>query len=420
MAVAACLAALAIAGCQRKGIEELVSSQLFSLSMGKLEDQVDLFQFENAMVERANSVFMRDGWFYVANGSANKIMVFSSYGDLIFLLYNPQNNPAPTTLGPVDPHAAETAPAGGGGAGGSPSTGNPETVSTRGFVAYPFVDIGRIAVASDKTLYVEDAVTEAKAVKDVDRGVTRSRVILRFDRKGRAMGALGQEGIGGSPFPFVSALSVTASDQLVVVCRLPSSWEVFWFSREGAPLYQVEIANGNLPIKPQRGITPVLVDIVPDLQNPLLYLIVDSYKAGGDSVAPGSASSDAVSARAYRLDLRTQQYGSGFVEFPQNPPHRTKSGLKTIEIPSPPSDFLGVSTGGYFYLLAYTDTNLYTLQIVDPTGRVRAQRRLVIEDSELAFRDIHLSSTGIIYGLLADKSRAHISWWRSDLLLKGD
>ena len=398
---AACCAAVVLAGCQRKGIEELVSSELFSLSMGKMEDQIDLFQFENAMVERTNSVTMRDGWFYIANGSAGKIMVFSSYGDLIFLLYNPQTNPAPSTLGPAD-------------------AGVQQGVSTRGFVAYPFVDIGHIAVASDRTLYVEDAVPEAKAVKDMERGVTRSRAILRFDRKGRQLGSLGEEGIGGSPFPFVSALYVTASDQLVVVCRLPGSWEVFWFSRDGAPLYQVEISNGNLPARPQRGVTQALVSVLPDLQSPLLYLIISSYKDAGDARSATPASNDAVSTRAYKLDLRTQAYSPGAVEFPTNPPHRTKSGLKTVEIPSPPSDVLGVSSGGYFYLLAYTDTNLYTLQIVDPSGRVRAQRRVVIEDSELAFRDIHLSSTGIIYGLLADKSKAHVSWWRSDLLLKGE
>jgi hypothetical protein len=369
--------------------------------MGKMEDQIDLFQFENAMVERANSVTMRDGWFYIANGSAGKIMVFSSYGDLIFLLYNAQTNPAPTTLGPAETNA-------------------PQEVTTRGFVAYPFADIGHIAVASDRTLYVEDEVPEAKAVKDLDRGVTRSRAILRFDRKGRQLGSLGEEGIGGAPFPYVSALYVTASDQLVVVCRLPGSWEVFWYSRDGAPLYQVEISNGSLPAKAQRGVSQVLVNVLPDLQSPLLYLVISSYKDAGDARNVTPASNDAVSTRAFKLDLRTQQYGSTSVEFPTNPPHRTKSGLKTIEIPSPPSDVLGVSTGGFFYLLAYTDTNLYTLQIVDPSGRVRAQRRVVIEDSELAFRDIHLSSTGIIYGLLADKSKAHVSWWRSDLLLKGE
>jgi hypothetical protein len=410
------LAIIFAAGCQRKGIEELVSSQLFSLSMGKMEDQIDLFQFENAMVERANGVAMRDGWFYVANGSAGKIMVFSSYGDLIFLLYNPQTNPAPTTLGTGDAAAADNGTAAG---AGSPA-GSRDLVTTRGSLAYPFLDIGHIAVASDRTLYVEDSVPDAKAVRDTERGVTRSRAILRFDRKGRQLGSLGEEGIGGSPFPFVSALHVTSNDQLVVICRLPGSWEVFWYSREGAPLYQVEISGSSLPAKPERGTTQVLVSVLPDLQAPLLYLVVSSYKDAGDARAVPAASNDSVTTRAYKLDLRTQQYNPVPVEFPTNPPHRAKAGLKTVEIPSPPSDLLGVSTGGYFYLLAYTDTNLYTLQIVDPSGRVRAQRRVVIEDSELTFRDIHLSSTGIIYGLLADRTRAHVSWWRSDLLLKGD
>jgi hypothetical protein len=396
---AAGLSVILLAGCQRKGIEELVSSELFSLTFGKLEDQVDLFQFEGAKVVRKNTVYMRDGWFYVANGNAGKIMVFSSYGDLIFLLYNPQTNPVPTVLCPVDQ-----------------SGGN--EVSTRGSVAYPFSDIGEIAVASDKTLYVEDAIAEAKEVKDAEKGVVLSRVILRFDRKGKSLGYLGQEGIGGTPFPYVSALHVAAGDQLVVVCRLPQTWEVFWYSREGVLLHQVELDNNNLPIQPAKGLTPVLVNILPDLQNPLLYLVIYSYKVSTDPGAAETPTQDSVVGRAYRLDLRTGSYDSTFVEFPANLPRKEKSGLKTTEIPSPPSELVGVSTSGFFYLLAYTDTNLYTLSILDPAGKLRAQRHMVIEDSELIYRDTHLSSTGIVYGLLADRTRAHISWWRSDMLLK--
>src|SRR5208283_2972277 len=134
------------------------------------------------------------------------------------------------------------------------------------------------------------------------------RVILRFDRKGRQLGSLGEEGIGGSPFPFVSALTVTSNDQLVVVCRLPGSWEVFWYSREGTPLYQVEISNSNLPAKPERGTTAVLVSVLPDLQAPLLYLIMSSYKDAGDARTTASGAMDAVTTRAYKLDLRRQQY----------------------------------------------------------------------------------------------------------------
>jgi hypothetical protein len=392
---------LFLGGCQRKGIEEMLSTELFSLSLGKMEDQVDLFQFEGSTIERTNSVYMRDGWFYIANGNAGKIMVFSSYGDLIFLLYNPQKNPPPTILPPLDPAAAQE-------------------VSTRGAVAYPFSDIGEIAVASDKTLYVEDAVAEAKTVKDADTGVILSRVIQRFDRRGKPLGYIGQEGIGGTPFPFISALHVTEKDQLVVVCRQPQSWQVFWYTREGVPLYQVEIDNAHLPVKVQKGVTSVLVNIMPDLQGALLYLLVYSYNTPSDPAAAQGAAQDSVGARVYRLGLRTGRYEPGFVEFPQNPPRREKSGLKTTEIPSPPSDLLGVSASGYFTLMAYTDSNLYTLMVLDPAGKVKARRHMVIEDSELTFRDLRLSREGIIYGLLADQSRAHVSWWRADLLLKGD
>jgi hypothetical protein len=400
LAVAGILVLL-LSSCQKKGMEELVSSELFSLTLGKLEDQVDLFQFEGAKIGRKNTVSMRDGWFYVANGNAGKIMVFSSYGDLIFLLYNPQTNPVPTVLGPIDQSARTE-------------------VSTRGSVAYPFSDIGEIAVASDKTLYVEDAIAEAKEVKDARRGVVLSRVILRFDRKGRPLGYIGQEGIGGTPFPYVSALHVAAADQLVVVCRLPEAWEVFWYSREGVLLHQVEIDENNLPVQPTKGVTPVLVNIVPDQQSPLLYMIVYSYRVSTDPSATETPGQDTVVGRAYKLDLRTGQYDPSFVEFPQNLPRKEKTGLRTTEIPSPPSELLGVSSSGYFYLLAYTDTNLYTLQILDPAGKLRARRRMVIEDSELIYRDTHLSSTGIFYGLLADRTRAHVSWWRSDMLLKGE
>jgi hypothetical protein len=395
---------LALAGCQRKGIVELVSSELFSLSLGKMEDQIDLFQFDIAMVTRRNTIYMRDGWFYVANGSAGKVMVFSSYGDLLFLLYDPRLNPAPTSLGPA------VAPGGAGGAG--------DEASTRGAVAYPFEDIGEIAVSSDRTLYVEDAVAGTKVVKDAERRVFLSRVILRFDRKGKSLGYLGQEGVGGTPFPFVSALYVTARDQLVVVCRLPKSWETFWYSREGALQYQVEIATDGLPVKPENGVTPMLVKIVPDMESPIAYLVIYFYRDSSDSTA--AASGDSVICRAYKLDLRTERYDELPIEFPQNPPRKERVGLKTTVIPSPPSDLLGVTNGGYFSLLAYTDSNLYTLQVLDAAGRIQAQRRMVIEDTELAFRDLRLSATGILYGLLADQTGAHVSWWRSDMLLKGE
>ncbi len=85
-----------LVGCARTGIEHLVGEELFSLSLGRLEDQIDLFQPEGMTMDRTNRIAMRDGLFYVANGNAGKIMIFTSYGDLIFLLYNPKTNPRPS------------------------------------------------------------------------------------------------------------------------------------------------------------------------------------------------------------------------------------------------------------------------------------------------------------------------------------
>jgi hypothetical protein len=408
LAIPLVVAVLSFVGCQKREIEELMGTELFTLSLGKLDNQIDMFASANANVEKKTSIYMRDGWFYIANGNSGKVMVFSSYGDLISLLYNPQTNPRPVFMNQPVPAAAQNA--------GSSA----DEVSTRSAVSYPFIDIGEIAVASDKTLYVEDSVPEARVVKDAAHGVLLTRVVLKFDRRGRPEGYLGQEGIGGTPFPYIMALHVTAKDQLVVVTRLPQSWKVFWYSREGMLLYQVEIDSAHLPVAAQKGVTPSLVNIIPDMQNPFLYLMVYLYREPSDDASRGGSSSDnSVSSRVYRLNLRDRTYDS-YVELPQNPPRKETSGLKTLEVPAPPSDLIGVSANGYYYLLGFADSNLYTLQILDQTGKVRARRYMVVEDSELTFRDLRLSPTGLVYGLLVDQTKAHVTWWRSDLLLKGD
>jgi hypothetical protein len=386
-----------VTGCQKRGLQELVRDELFSLGLGKLEDQIDLFQLHGVPMERKNRVYMRDGLFTIANGNSGKIMVFSSYGDLIFLLYNPATNPAPSMLAP---------PAGG------------DEVSTRASVAYPFRNIGEIAVSSEKTYYVEDDAPEGKGVKDEKSGLFLGRVILRFDRRGTPMGYIGQEGVGGTPFPYVMSLTVTARDQLVVVCRLAASWQVFWYSRDGNLLYQVEVDGAHLP-QPPKGTIPSLTGILPDMQNPLLYLVIYYFKESIDETTRTQSGMESVASRAYRLNLKTRAYES-FVEFPQNPKRKEKVGFKTTEIGAPPSEVLGVSGNGSFYLLGFLDPNQYSLAILDPAGRVRERRYMVIEDSELTYRDLHLSPTGMIYGLLCDQTKAHVSWWRSDLLLKGD
>lgn len=212
---------------------------------------------------------------------------------------------------------------------------------------------------------------------------------------------------------------MTARDALVVVCRTPDAWQVFWYSRDGGLMFRTEIDGDHLPPPQEKGIIQSLVTVTPDMQEPVLHLLIHSYRQTVDESTRTQSSVEVVSSRVWKLDLRTQSYGS-FIELPRSAPRREKVGLKTTEIPSPPGDLLGVSAGGSYFVLVFADSNLYRLQILDPAGRLRAQRYMVIEDSELTYRDLRLAPTGIIYGLLADQTRVHVSWWRSDLLLKRD
>jgi len=388
---AAAIAATLLAGCARRAAPELVAEPLFELALGRLEDQIDLFQAEGAPMRGRTRIAMRDGLFYVANGGAHKIMVFSSYGDLLFLLYDPQANPTP---------ALASAPT------------EPGTVSTRAAVEYPLRDLGEIAVSSEKTIYVEDAAPAARVVRDAVAG-NLARIVLRFDRRGAPLAPLGQEGPNGTPFPYIAALHVTDGDQLVVVCRLAKAWQVFWFSREGVLLHQVEIDEAHLPPVEESGLTASLVNIVPDQHDPVLYLQLYYYPGAAEKAATG------VTARVHPLDLRTRQYG-GAIELPTNPGRKEKAGFTAQEIARPPYEMLGAGSNGNLYLLGYTDSNLYNLVILDRDGRARGRAYVVVEDSELTYRDTHLSSSGILYGLLCGQAKADVAWWRSDRLLKGD
>jgi hypothetical protein len=383
--------------CQRPGLQELRREPLFSLSFGKMDDQIDLFQPDGEPVTHKNRIFMSDGLFYVANGNSDKIMVFSSYGDLIFLLYNPRTNPPPSL------------PA---------ATVGDDSASTRSSMSFLFQDIGEIAVSNDKTMYVEDDVLGGKGIKDEKTGAFLQRVILRFDRRGRPDGYIGREGVGGTPFPFIQGLFVTGRDQLVVVTILPNNArEAFWYSKEGALLHDVVMDPARLPA--EKDSIASLVDVVPDMQSLNLYLTVYYYRQTVDSKTNTQSSIENFASRIYRLSAETGEYGSS-IELPANPKRKEKVGFKTIEIASPPSQLIGVSDGGFYYLLSLTDTNLYTLTILDASGRVRERRYMVIEDSELTYRDLRLAGNGMIYGLLCDRTKAYVSRWRSDLLLKGE
>jgi hypothetical protein len=388
---------LAWTACRPKGIEELARQELFTLSIGKMDNQIDLFQIEGTRYGAKTRVTMRDGLFYTANGNSQKIMGLSSYGDLIFLLYNPDTNPPPVSFS----HSSEG-----------------DVAATKLAVAYPFRRLGELAVDSSKRLYVEDEVAEERRVRDGELKVLLDRVVLRFDRQGQLLDFIGQEGVGGTPFPYIDSLWVTERDELVVICRTPQYWEVFWYSKSGSPRYQVTIDQEHLPvIEDTRGAVTSVGKLVPDLSSDTLNILLYYYAVETEDPTEAAEETGDYTARIYRLDLISGRY-ERFVEVPEDGSHRERVGAQEVEIPPPSYELLGVNTGGYFFLLRREDANLFQLLILEPGGRELARRYLVMEDSELYFKQVGLSATGIVYALLGEKYGAKVVWWRSDRLVR--
>jgi hypothetical protein len=389
------IAVVLLASCAPKELEELSREELFALQIGKMDNQIDLFQIKGVMASAKNRVFMRDGLFYIANGNSAKIMELSSYGDLIFLLYNPAENPPPTSFRQSD---------------------SEQVATTRRAVAFPLRRLGELVVDNEKRLYVEDAVSVERQVRDKDLNVLLDRVILRFDRHGSLIDFLGQEGIGGTPFPYIDSLYITDRDELVAICRTPRFWHVFWYSTEGVLLFQVDIDQDHLPGTDEQSVS-TLGKIVPDQNEAVLYLLVYTYRGAEDGGAGEASTENSYITRIYHLALETGMY-EGFIEVPQNGIRTEKVGTQEVEVPAPSFELLGVSSGGAYFLLRREEANLFQLLILDDRGDEVARRYLVMEDSELFYKEIQLASNGIIYALLGEEYEAQVVWWRSDRLVR--
>ena len=107
-----------------------------------------------------------------------------------------------------------------------------------------------------------------------------------------------------------------------------------------------------------------------------------------------------------------------FVEVPQNGIRTEKIGTQEVEVPAPSFELLGVNSGGAFFLLRREEANLFQLLILDDRGDEVVRRYIVMEDSELFYKEIQLASNGIIYALLGEQYEAQVVWWRSDRLLR--
>ncbi|MDR0561650.1 MAG: hypothetical protein LBG73_03080 [Spirochaetaceae bacterium] len=390
------LSMFALFGCSRDPIPAVVREELFTFQVGRLEDQIAIYNLEGDLGIRRTNLAMRDGLFYISDGAGAKIVRYNSYGNPLFMIYNEETNPLPMTLQTLD------------------EMPDGEVIARWAFT-YPLQNPGKIVVDSRKHIYVEDRLPDERHSFDPESGALLNNVVLHFDADGAFVEYLGREGIGGSPFPKIEGLYSSVRDELAVVCRLPTGWNVYWFDADGMSLYLVEIREDTLPIPPGKGKVFVSLDGIaaaPDARK--LYIKADYYRDTYDASTNTRSGNEPESSLIWVMQAEDGSY------------------QKTIEVPffESPSSEGSLKTGNkMFYsllgiikneriFLQFPVENGYSILILTPETREQQQGFIQVRNDELQFNAFSLSPEGILSALLAGAWDIKLVWWRTDKFIE--
>lgn len=360
--------------------QRLDGELLFELSLGKLEDELDVFALPLTAFHRTLDLAVRDGRVFISNGASDRIMEFTSFGDLLAVYYNPESGPAPISI---------------------PTVRRADRVTNRRAATYPFVAPEAIAVDSQRTLYVVDRAPGALSQTDPALGALTDRVVLRFNAEARYEDYLGREGLGGSPFPRIDRMQIGPDDDLILVSRVAEAWVVFWFDSGGELIGRFTIDPAVLPVPSGRSMQPVLQELAADQSARRLFLKIDLYPMDPDTsrIDPGGFESIVV-----WVDVDTRQY-AGFAAIPDS---RLDGSLS--------AELAGVAPGGHLVLL-YREAERAELVVMHYTGDVVARRTIDLHDAGSLSQQLRVGSDGIMTALTVYEEHAEVRWWRVDQLI---
>jgi len=388
-----CLVFAAVS-CAPRGQISFQREDLFFLDIGPMEDQISLFVFpDDAGMPRA-SLAMRDGLFYISDGTGRKVVRYNSFGDLLFLIFNDETNPDPTDL------RIRT---------------DDDGQMTRWAFNFPFRSPGAIAVDSRRHIFVEEILPDERHVFDAENQALLNSVVLHFDQDGRFIDFIGQGGRGGIPFPRIMGLYTSVNDEIVVVSRLATGWDVFWYNADGEQLFLVHIRDGAIPAPPGLENFFISIDAVkaaPDARK--LFIKVDYYRNIFEPLTNIRTGTETLNSLVWILNVEEGEY-EGFVEIPFFEMIHTERG-RTEQINLLYS-MMGVVRGGAM-LFYFPVENGYAVLRMDSSGQGLRRGFIEVEPEMLVFNSFHLSPEGILSALLADEWTTTVAWWRMERFMR--
>ena len=386
-------------------ISTIREEKLFTVNYGKYENELHLFNLSNLGYINTK-LYMKDGFFFISDDNAKKIMQMTSYGDLIGIIYNPETNPEPSFLRKIQ------------NSGNSNSDLTQQKTTTQTAQKHLFNKLSNIAVNSDKNIFVVDQISEERQEQDLQTKTILKEVVLRFTNDGKFIDYIGQEGPGGTPFPFIKDIFVTKNNELIVTCVVNDGHEVFWFSPSGFLKYTIPIKTESIPLiqKEELENSEVFITIdkiIPDYTKQKLFIKTDYHKTVIDTEANVQSGIEYFQTLLHPLNVENGQYEDSLVI----PPYEdiVTDGFSKLTYKTS-FDFLGVTESGWFFFIVPDNTG-YVIQMIQPNGQRIIKRHLDYNRDKTVYLNFSLSDEGIISALLATNENAQVVWWRTDTLV---
>lgn len=374
-------------------VQSINENELFKIPYGNFEEQLSVVDLNNVGNVRLG-ITMRDGFFYIVDGEAKKLMELNSYGDLLTLFYNEDSK--------IDKLISKSS--------------RPAESIHRG-ISYPFDYPGMLAVDSNKRIYTVCSIPRDRQEQNEDGTMLYSQTVLRFSRDASSIEYIGQQGPGGTPFPFIKNIYTTDKNEFVVVGTSTEGSIVYWFAEDGFLKYMIPVAVKDAPIidgiDDNSEVFLAIENVIPDPSAYKLYVKIDYYSTYFDEESKVQSGVNYVQTLLYTLDVE-----SGLYEEPVSIPPYEESVVAdysrlTYKIPY---DFLGVTKNGWKFFIVKTDSGFNMEMIQNETQRI-IRRHFNVDHNNILFDTMALSQDGILTVLYVEKDNARVVWYRTDSLI---
>ena len=379
-------------------IRTVDQQQLFSLNYGLYENEL-LLSGNNSFAPVDARIVMQDGFFYISDNYAKKIMQFTSYGDLTGIIYNDKTNPEPSFIHKIGSNSDDEQ--------------NRIKSATHNAQIYDFNQLQKIAVDSHKSIFIVDSLPNERGEFDDKENILMKEIVLHFERDGSFKGYYGQEGLGGTPFPTISDIFTTKDDEFVVVCKPRNEdFMIYWYNQSGALKWKIPILASYLP-QTEEDVFISIDRIVPDYEESVLYIKTDYYRVSIDEELNVQSGIEYSYSMMHKFNIESESFSQPLEIPPYEDVITDRFAKLTYKIPY---NFLGVTENQNFFFITPDETGLI-IQIMSGNWQKAIKRHIKYDTIDAIHTNFSVSQDGIISGLIALTDRTQVVWWRTDGLI---